>query len=48
MQWGLSPYLALGVDPIVVAIVGILTIESGPSMPPFGILVFTVKAPVPD
>ena len=40
--------MALGFDPIVFAIVGILAIETGLLTPPFGILVFTVKASVPD
>jgi len=40
--------MALGFDPLVFAIVGILAIETGLLTPPFGILVFTVKAAVPD
>ena len=38
----------LGVDPLSFAIFGILVIEAGLLTPPFGILVFTVKAAVPD
>ena len=40
--------LALGFDPIAFAVIGILAIETGLLTPPFGILVFTVKAAVPD
>lgn len=40
--------VALGFDPIAFAILGILAIEAGLLTPPFGILVFTVKAAVPD
>jgi C4-dicarboxylate transporter, DctM subunit len=40
--------LALGFDPIAFAIIGILAIETGLLTPPFGILVFTVKAALPD
>jgi tripartite ATP-independent transporter DctM subunit len=40
--------LQLGIDPLVFAIAGILAIEAGLLTPPFGILVFTVKAAVPD
>jgi C4-dicarboxylate transporter DctM subunit len=39
---------ALGIDPIVFALVGILVIEAGVLTPPFGISVFVVKAAVPD
>jgi tripartite ATP-independent transporter DctM subunit len=39
---------ALGFDPIVFALVGILVIEAGVLTPPFGISVFVVKAAVPD
>jgi C4-dicarboxylate transporter DctM subunit len=39
---------ALGFDPIAFAIIGILAIETGLLTPPFGILVFTVKAAVPE
>jgi C4-dicarboxylate transporter DctM subunit len=38
----------LGFDPIAFAILGILAIETGLLTPPFGILVFTVKASIPD
>lgn len=40
--------VALGFDPIAFAILGILAIETGLLTPPFGILVFTVKAAVTD
>lgn len=40
--------MALGFDPIAFAIIGILAIETGLLTPPFGILVFTVKAAVPE
>jgi tripartite ATP-independent transporter DctM subunit len=40
--------MALGFDPLAFAIIGILAIETGLLTPPFGILVFTVKAAVPD
>ncbi|EJW13236.1 TRAP-type C4-dicarboxylate transport system, large permease component [Rhodovulum sp. PH10] len=38
----------LGFDPLAFAIMGIIAIETGLLTPPFGILVFTVKAAVPD
>ncbi|MBM3374955.1 MAG: TRAP transporter large permease [Betaproteobacteria bacterium] len=38
---------AAGMDPIAFAMIGILAIESGLLTPPFGILVFTVKASLP-
>jgi tripartite ATP-independent transporter DctM subunit len=38
----------LGFDPLAFAIIGILAIETGLLTPPFGILVFTVKAAVPE
>ncbi len=38
----------LGFDPLAFAIMGIVAIETGLLTPPFGILVFTVKAAVPD
>jgi tripartite ATP-independent transporter DctM subunit len=38
----------LGYDPIAFSIVGILAIEAGLLTPPFGLLVFTVKAAVQD
>ena len=40
--------MALGFDPIAFAIIGILAVETGLLTPPFGLLVFTVKAAVPD
>jgi tripartite ATP-independent transporter DctM subunit len=40
--------MALGFDPIAFAILGIIAIETGLLTPPFGILVFTVKASIPD
>jgi TRAP-type C4-dicarboxylate transport system permease large subunit len=39
---------ALGMDPLAFAILGILAIETGLLTPPFGILVFTVKATLPQ
>ncbi|MBM3526718.1 MAG: TRAP transporter large permease subunit [Alphaproteobacteria bacterium] len=38
----------LGFDPLAFAIIGILAVECGLLTPPFGLLVFTVKAAVPD
>jgi C4-dicarboxylate transporter DctM subunit len=38
----------LGIDPLAFAIIGILAIETGLLTPPFGILVFTVKAAIPE
>lgn len=40
--------LAAGLDPIAFAIYGILIIEAGLLTPPMGLLIFTVKATVPD
>ncbi|MEM9224740.1 MAG: TRAP transporter large permease subunit, partial [Pseudomonadota bacterium] len=40
--------MALGYDPLAFAIFGILVIEAGLLTPPFGLLVYTVKASVPD
>ncbi len=40
--------VALGIDPIAFAIVGILAIEAGLVTPPFGISVFTVKSTIND
>jgi C4-dicarboxylate transporter, DctM subunit len=40
--------MSVGFDPIAFAIIGILAIEAGLLTPPFGILVFTVKAAVDD
>jgi tripartite ATP-independent transporter DctM subunit len=39
---------ALGFDPIAFAMIGILAVETGLLTPPFGLLVFTVKAALPD
>jgi tripartite ATP-independent transporter DctM subunit len=39
---------ALGFDPLAFAIIGILAVECGLLTPPFGLLIFTVKAAVPD
>ncbi len=39
--------MALGYDPLAFAMVGIIAIETGLLTPPFGILVFTVKAALP-
>ncbi len=38
---------ALGIDPLAFAIIGIIAVETGLLTPPFGILVFTVKAALP-
>jgi C4-dicarboxylate transporter, DctM subunit len=40
--------LKIGYDPIAFAIIGILAIEAGLLTPPFGLIVFTVKAAVDD
>ena len=40
--------VALGYDPIAFAILGIIAIETGLLTPPFGMLVFTVKAALPN
>jgi len=40
--------ISLGYDPIGFAIVGIIAIEAGLLTPPFGILVYTVKATIRD
>ena len=40
--------VGLGYDPIAFAIIGILAIEAGLLTPPFGLLVYTVKAAVRD
>lgn len=40
--------IAAGLDPIAFAIYGILIIEAGLLTPPMGLLIFTVKASVPD
>jgi tripartite ATP-independent transporter DctM subunit len=39
---------ALGFDPLAFAIVGIIAVETGLLTPPFGLLVFTVKASLPQ
>ncbi len=39
---------AAGMDPIAFAMIGIVAIEAGLLTPPFGILVFTVKASLPQ
>ncbi len=38
----------LGYDPIAFAIIGIMAIEAGLLTPPFGLLVYTVKAAIPE
>ncbi|MEO9898698.1 MAG: TRAP transporter large permease subunit [Paracoccaceae bacterium] len=44
-----SPIAAgMGIDQLAFAIFGILVIEAGLLTPPFGLLIFTVKAAVPD
>jgi C4-dicarboxylate transporter DctM subunit len=40
--------IKIGYDPIAFAIIGILAIEAGLLTPPFGLIVFTVKAAVDD
>ena len=40
--------VSLGYDPIAFAIVGIIAIEAGLLTPPFGLLVYTVKAAIQD
>ncbi len=40
--------VGLGYDPIAFAIIGILAIEAGLLTPPFGLLVYTVKAAIRD
>jgi tripartite ATP-independent transporter DctM subunit len=40
--------MALGFDPLAFAIIGIVAIETGLLTPPFGLLVFTVKAAIED
>jgi tripartite ATP-independent transporter DctM subunit len=39
---------AVGLDPLAFAIIGIIAVETGLLTPPFGLLVFTVKAAVQD
>ena len=38
----------IGIDPLTYALIGILAIEAGILTPPFGLLVYTVKASIPD
>jgi len=40
--------MAIGVEPLAFAIMGIVAIETGLLTPPFGLLVFTVKAAIHD
>jgi tripartite ATP-independent transporter DctM subunit len=40
--------IAIGVEPLAFAIIGILAVETGLLTPPFGLLVFTVKSAVQD
>jgi len=40
--------VALGMDPLAFAIIGTIAIETGLLTPPFGLLVFTVKAAIDD
>jgi C4-dicarboxylate transporter, DctM subunit len=40
--------VSLGFDPLAFAIIGIIAIETGLLTPPFGILIFTVKAALPE
>jgi len=40
--------LALGIDPLAFAMVGILTVEAGLLTPPFGMVVYAVKSVIPD
>ena len=39
---------ALGMDPLAFAMIGIVAVETGLLTPPFGLLVFTVKAAIQD
>lgn len=39
---------AIGLDPLAFAIIGIVAVETGLLTPPFGLLVFTVKAAIHD
>ena len=39
---------AIGIDPVAFAIMGIIAIEVGLMTPPFGLLVYSVKAALPD
>jgi TRAP-type C4-dicarboxylate transport system permease large subunit len=38
---------SLGIDPLVFAVVGILTIEAGLLTPPFGLIVYAVRSVIP-
>jgi len=40
--------MSLGFDPLAYALIGILAIAVGILTPPFGLLVYTVKAAIPD
>ncbi len=40
--------MGMGFDPLAYALIGILAIEAGILTPPFGLLVYTVKAAIPD
>jgi TRAP-type C4-dicarboxylate transport system permease large subunit len=40
--------MKLGIDPLVFAIAGILTIEAGLLTPPFGLVVYAVRAVLPS
>ena len=40
--------IAVGLDPLAFAIIGIVAVETGLLTPPFGLLVFTVKAAIQD
>ena len=40
--------VAMGIEPLAFAIIGIVAIETGLLTPPFGLLVFTVKAAIQD
>lgn len=39
---------ALGIDPLVLAVIGILVLEGAPLVPPLGLLVFTTRAAAGD
>jgi len=40
--------MAVGLDPLAFAMIGIVAVETGLLTPPFGLLVFTVKAAIQD
>lgn len=40
--------IVIGLDPIVFALIGILTIEAGLLTPPFGLVVYAVRATIPE